>query len=193
MNPDGCPTKYEERFAKMAFVVCADGGLTDKQLAKLFDVNPDTIYEWKKVHPEFSESVKAGKLSYDNEAVENSLLKRALGYSYTETTSERGMVPIKEKDPEDPEASVVTGKMKMHITKKVKKHVPGDVKAIQLWLTNRNRAKQPDGFPRWMNLTYRAIELTGKDGGPALIKLDEIPIRLLGPGEKSPDAEDEGS
>lgn len=196
--PGGRPTTYEDfklvSFPQMAYVACLEGGFTDVKLAKLFNCNADTIYEWKKDHPEFSEAIKKGKLEHDNSAVVDSLLKRALGYDFTETTRERGLIPEykEEKDPDNPDVTIriPIGFPKMVITKKVKKHLAADVKAIELWLTNRHREIDPDtGLPMWMRISYKAIELTGKGGGPLL--LPEIAIRFLAPGEKSPDTENE--
>jgi hypothetical protein len=63
---------------------------------------------------------KACAVSLDiaNAEVENSLLKRAIGYDYTEETHE-----------------LVEGELRL--TKVVTKHVPADVKAILSWLYNR--------------------------------------------------------
>jgi len=74
------PTKYKEEYPKQAYKLCLIGA-TDAQLANFFEVNPDTIYEWKKVHEEFSESLKRGKQIADGE-VAKSLYHRAKGYSH---------------------------------------------------------------------------------------------------------------
>jgi len=74
------PTKYKEEYPKQAYKLCLIGA-TDIQLADFFGVNPDTIYEWKKVHEEFSESLKDGKSVADGE-VAKSLYHRAKGYSH---------------------------------------------------------------------------------------------------------------
>lgn len=65
----------------------ARDGLTDAQLAEKMDIAESTLYEWKKKYPEISEALKKGKEVVDIQ-VENALLKRALGYSYTETRRE---------------------------------------------------------------------------------------------------------
>lgn len=66
----------------------ARNGLTDEQIAHNIGITPSTLYEWKKKYSEISESLKRGKEIVDIQ-VENSLLKRALGYSYREVTKER--------------------------------------------------------------------------------------------------------
>ena len=77
------PTKYNvELTPKLAYWM-AHAGLTDIQMAEELGVNEDTIYEWKKVHPAFSEALKSGKETPDAQ-VESALLKKALGYEYDE-------------------------------------------------------------------------------------------------------------
>ena len=95
----------------------ARDGLTDEQMAKNMGVRTSTLYDWKKKYSEISESLKKGKEVVDR-AVENALLKRALGYSYTETTKE------------------LVG-TKMIVTKEVVKEVQPDTTAQIFWLKNR--------------------------------------------------------
>lgn len=95
----------------------ARDGLIDEQIAKNMGVRTSTLYDWKKKYSEISESLKRGKEVVDR-AVENALLKRALGYSYTETTKE------------------LVG-TKMIVTKEVVKEVQPDTTAQIFWLKNR--------------------------------------------------------
>jgi hypothetical protein len=125
LKKTGTKVIYDPEFVPMAQVAC-ENGFTDLKLAKLFRVSKSLINNWKKDYPEFLAAIKAGKDKYDTENVETALLKRALGYSYEETT--------KELD-EDGD---------MEITKKVRKQVAGDVKAQTFWLRNRNRERWPD-------------------------------------------------
>ena len=83
-NPNVRPPKYKPEYNKIVYEMCKKNGYTDKQLANLLSVNPDTITEWKKVYPEFSVSLKSGKDEFDTEVVEKTLLKRASGYTYIE-------------------------------------------------------------------------------------------------------------
>lgn len=66
----------------------ARDGLTDEQIAHNMGIAASTLYDWKKRYPEISEPLKRGKAVVDR-LVENALLKRALGFSYTEVTRER--------------------------------------------------------------------------------------------------------
>lgn len=102
-RPVGRPTKYEgEKTCKQAEKLCLLGA-DDKKLADFFEVDPDTIAEWKNVYPEFSESVSKGKLEYDNDNVEKAVLKRALGFMRrVERVSKDGIVECLEEVPPDP-------------------------------------------------------------------------------------------
>lgn len=101
----------------------ARDGLTDEQIANNIGIAASTLYEWKNAYSEISESLKRGKEVVDR-MVENALLKRALGYSYKETTREL----IVDKD---------TGKAEIKITKIVEKEVVPDTTAQIFWLKNR--------------------------------------------------------
>lgn len=95
----------------------ARDGLTDEQLAKKMGISTSTLNAWKNRFPEILESLKKGKEVVDS-MVENALLKRAMGYKYTET---------KEKV----EYGVVTE------TITTVKEVPPDTTAQIFWLKNR--------------------------------------------------------
>lgn len=91
----------------------ARDGLTDEQIAKNMGVSVSTLNNWKNKYVEILESLKRGKEVVDR-LVENALLKRALGYSYTEITYEGGVE-----------------------TKRVVKEVVPDTTAQIFWLKNR--------------------------------------------------------
>lgn len=65
----------------------ARDGLTDEQIAHNMGICRDTLYEWKKRFPDMADALKKGKDAVDLE-VENALLKRAMGFEYTETRTE---------------------------------------------------------------------------------------------------------
>jgi hypothetical protein len=113
---EGRPTKYDpanneavEKFCKL--------GATDKELADLLNVNEDTVHEWKKVHPEFSESIKKGKEIADANVADR-LYQRAMGFEHdseeikvvTEPGKNAGStverVPIKKIYPPDPTSAI---------------------------------------------------------------------------------------
>lgn len=62
----------------------ARDGLTDEQIAKNIGISRKTLAEWKKKYSNICDTLKKNKAVVDFE-VENALLKRALGYEYTET------------------------------------------------------------------------------------------------------------
>ena len=101
----------------------ARDGLTEEQIAHNMGIRRETLIEWKKKYPNISNTLKRGKEIIDRQ-VENALLKRALGYSYKETTREL----IFDKE---------TGKTELKITKEVEKEVVPDTTAQIFWLKNR--------------------------------------------------------
>lgn len=136
-KPAGRPTKYRTEYAQAAYEFALVGA-TDKQLAEMFGVNPDTIVEWRKVHPEFSESVRAGKLVADAK-VAKALFERATGYQHD---------AVKIFMPAGATAPVYAPYVE---------HFAPDTAALQFWLKNR----QPE---IWRDKV--SAELTGADGGP---------------------------
>lgn len=121
----GRPTKYQEHYPSEAEKL-ALLGYTDEEMAKYFDVNVDTLYEWKKVYDNFSEAIKEGRERSD-EAVVSALRQRALG---TEVEEEHITI---EKDGSQ-------------TIKKIKRKIPPDPTSMIYWLNNRQRA-------RWRNRT----------------------------------------
>jgi hypothetical protein len=111
----GAPTLYKEAYNEQARKLCLLG-FTDKELADFFGVCEDTIHEWKKVYPKFSESINKGKHVADGE-VAQALYHRALGYSH----------------PED-DIKAINGEIVITPTTK---HYPPDTAAAFIWLKNR--------------------------------------------------------
>lgn len=101
-NAGGRPTKYKPELCTWG-EIAGRAGLTDEEIAKLLQVNVDTIYEWQKKYPEFSEAIKRGKEGPDD-LVEASLLKRATGFKRTvERMDKDGCIhELSEELPPDP-------------------------------------------------------------------------------------------
>jgi len=57
--PGGRPTLYDESLCEKALELFGKG-LSVVQVAAEFNVSRDTIYEWAKVHPEFSDTLSTG-------------------------------------------------------------------------------------------------------------------------------------
>jgi Transposase. len=130
--------KYEEWLTVEGLLkleAWARNGLTDEQIASNMNVVPSTLYEWKKKYSEISESLKRGKEIVDIQ-VENALLKRALGYKFTEKTKERVL------DYDQTDGRIIGSHM--DVTKEVTKDVQGDVTAQIFWLKNRQPEKWRD-------------------------------------------------
>ena len=132
----GRPSLYKPEYAELARKFCCLGA-TDADLAKFFEVNVDTVHEWKKVHSEFSDAIKAGKEQADAE-VATKLFHRAMGYEH----------------PEDDIRAVSLGEgrgSEIVITPTVK-HYPPDTTAAIFWLKNR----RPD---LWRDKVHQEISV----------------------------------
>jgi len=77
----GRPTKYQPHHPKLAFNFCLLGA-TDSQLSDFFQINELTLNRWKKAYPNFSKSLKTGKLLADS-MVSKSLYRQALAGNVT--------------------------------------------------------------------------------------------------------------
>lgn len=76
-------SKWEEVKDKLTLVEgWARDGFTNEQIAEKLGINPDTLYQYQKKYPEFSETLKRGKEIVDYQ-VENALLKNALDGNVT--------------------------------------------------------------------------------------------------------------
>lgn len=113
------PTKYKPEFKEQAEKLCALGA-KDTQISNFFKVTEKTLNNWKHKHPEFLQSLKKGKLTFDTETVVNSLLHRALGYQHKEDK-----ILANPKNPNEP------------IVVETTKHYPPDTTACIFWLKNR--------------------------------------------------------
>ena len=118
----GRPSEYRPEYDRQAEAHCLLGG-TDADLAKLFDVSEQTINAWKKAHPSFLESIRAGRDGAD-EHVAKSLYGRAVGYSH-------------------PEDKIFQYEGSPVVVPTVK-HYPPDTMAASLWLRNRQPARWRD-------------------------------------------------
>lgn len=119
-HPGGRPSAYKAEFAGIAYRHCLLGA-TDKDLAAAFGVHVDTIDEWKRKQPKFSESLKKGKAEADA-VIAESLFHRAKGYSHK-------AVKIMQHEGEA-------------FDHEYTEHYPPDTAACIFWLKNR----RPDQF-----------------------------------------------
>lgn len=120
--PAGRPSKFKPEFVEQARKLCALGA-TDREVAEFFNVTEQTLNNWKVDHPEFFESLKLAKKEAD-ERVEQSLYRRALGYSHDAV-------------------KILAGKEGV-IREPYVEHYPPDTTAAIFWLKNRKPAEWRD-------------------------------------------------
>lgn len=123
----------------------ARDGLTDEQIAHNMGIKRQTLYDWKNKYSVITDTLKRGKEVVDR-AVENALLKRALGYSYDEITRENG-----------------------EITKVVTKEVHPDTTAQIFWLKNR----KPNEWRDKQNIEHSG-EVTNKNIDMSVLSIEEL-------------------
>jgi len=121
-----------------AWALCAVDDATDKDIARAFGVNENTINQWKKKHPEFRESLKEGKASTDAR-VSRKLSEKALGYRVETTRTTRKI----RKDADGRETQDIT-----QVTTETV--IPPDTTAIIWWQKNRDpeRWRDKQGDPK---------------------------------------------
>lgn len=135
------PSKFDKEICEQAEKLCKLGA-TDAELADFFGVVESTINKWKLDHPEFSESVKRGKLIADSE-VASKLYHRAIGY-------------------EHPDTHVSNYQGEVTLTSLVKHYAPDPTAAI-FWLKNRRPDQWRDKTERELTIKKSAQEMSDDD------------------------------
>jgi hypothetical protein len=144
----GRPTKYQPEFAEQAYKLCLLGA-TDPEMAAFFEVAESTVHKWKIDFPEFSESIRNGKVKADAELAYK-LYSRASGAEWEEEQA------FKVKTGQFSESiEIVT----------VKRAAPPDTSALIMWLTNRQKAY-------WKNT--QSLQHLDKNGDPVDNRLKVI-------------------
>jgi transposase-like protein len=106
-------SKYRPEIHPDVAAFLARRGLTLREVAKELEINLKTLNRWRKTHPEFSKALDQGRMVADAR-VEGTLIRKALGYTYsTERMSRSGE------------------KVRVDVTE------PPDTTAIIFWLKNR--------------------------------------------------------
>ncbi len=126
----GADPKYDESWHPMAAadLILISGAALNK-VAKSLRVSHTTVYRWMNKHEEFREAVLDAQATWNTGVLTLSLVKRAKGFRFTETTRELAPLAIIEKDGK-PVAP------KLIVTKKVTKYVAPDTGALKFALTN---------------------------------------------------------
>jgi transposase len=122
----GRPTVYDPNLHPQVVKWMARSGLTVEEIASHLGVNKSTVTRWRNKYPEFCTAIKENREKADSE-VEDSLLRRALGYEYEE---------VKQVMSVDDD-----GRPKIKKVEKIKKQVAPDTIAQIFWLKNRQPAK----------------------------------------------------
>lgn len=137
----GRPTAYLPAYVEQAQRL-AMLGLTDIEMAEFFGVAERTFHGWKRVHPDFLQSIKEGKVGADSK-VADALYQRALGYSHPDVhiSNYQGVIT----------ATPIT------------KHYPPDPVSMIFWLKNRQPAKWRD-----KQEIQQDISITGQATGDEL-------------------------
>lgn len=143
--PVGRPTSFRDAYVEQAYKLCLLGA-TDAELADFFGVSERTINTWKDEHPEFLQSIKAGKTPA-NANVAASLYRAAIGGGTVTETKEQ-----------------VDAEGKVTRTTEVRQ-LPANVVAQIFWLKNR----EPD---KWRDKFESTSEVTIK--GPTEVELAQV-------------------
>ena len=155
-NPVGAPTLYKEEYANQVYKLCLLG-MIDIEIADFFNVSEDTIYEWKKKYPEFSESIRAGKDIADIDVVESTYKSTQDRQIPTEQAFKKKRVywDANGNRCEEEEIEII----------EVMQAVPANAQIQQFWL--RNRRSREFNKP------------TGVDHTTKGEKLESAPARIL--------------
>jgi transposase-like protein len=141
-------SKYEPKIHDNLAKWLARDGYNNEQIAARFEINPSTLQRWIKEYPNLKECLRKGKEEVRYE-VEDTLIKRAMGYDYSK----------EEIEVHD------DGFQKKKITSM---HVAGDVNAIIFYLRTQWKEKYGD----------QLVDLTKQFGEAAAMtaKLEELAI-----------------
>jgi hypothetical protein len=136
------PTDYKKEYCEQVEKLCRLGAI-DKEIADFFGVAESTLNLWKQRHPEFSESIKRGKVLADANVADR-LYQRAMGYEHQAV---KIVADAKSKDE--------------HIVPYTEHYAP-DTTACIFWLKNR----QPE---KWRDKIHQ--EVGGEGGGPLVVEI----------------------
>lgn len=162
----GRPTVYDSSYPEKVYKLCLLGA-TDAEIADFFEIAESTLNLWKLEHPDFSESIKRGKLTADSEVAE-SLFNRAKGFEYDEVTYEKVNVDIDGVE----ESSDDDLKQEVYKKKLVRKTALPDVAAQNIWLKNR-RGRVAPGAQKWAD--KHETGFTDNEGNDLPVQIFQLP------------------
>lgn len=169
----GRPMTYDPKYHLKKASYLAWLGNTNEQIAKIWDISFQTLYEWIAKFPELGEAIYKGRHEV-MEGLTNSLTRRARGYKVKEvkktiTPAHQKLVEEFEFDPEFPndmaKAKLVSKLVDVPeiITEVVEtlKEVPPDVSALKYIHNNRQSDK-------WRESQHIDHTTNGKDVGTGM-------------------------
>lgn len=111
---NGRPTDYSDELVEVVRIM-ARGGATIFEIAQALKVTTQTLHNWAAVHDKFFDALyNEGRAAFDAR-IERTLADRALGYTFEAE-------------------KVFSNGSRMAVIE----HVPPDIGAMKMWLTNRN-------------------------------------------------------
>lgn len=117
----GAPTKFKKEYCEQAYMLKLLG-YTTQEMANFFEVNIDTIFEWKNTHIEFSDKLREGGELADGK-VARSMFQKSIG-----ATLVKKKYKGKETEPYETEIT----------------EIPSDTAAAAMWLKSRQKVKWGD-------------------------------------------------
>ena len=126
--PGGRPTLYKPEYVKQAYRL-ALLGCSQAEMGRIFGVDDETVAEWKRVHPEFSDACARGGDDADA-VIAKSLFHRAKGYKHP---------AVKIFMPQGAPAPVIVP---------FTQHYPPDTPAALAWLERRQSEKWAKPEPK---------------------------------------------
>lgn len=125
----------------------AANGLTDEQIAKSMGIRRETLWVWKRDHPNISNALKKGRM-LACEVIENALFKKAAGMVVEDTVEEyRGEL----RDGKPSNGTVVK--------RTTRRQIPPDTAAVIFYLKNRMPDRYTDKRTTEVAVTAPTISL----------------------------------
>ena len=144
-NVGGRPTRYKSEYLAVMYKITELGG-TDKDVIAAIGIGERTLNTWKKKYPEVSAALKQGK-DFANHEIKTALFQVAKGFKCDDI-------------------KFATFEGQITDEKKIKRHYPPNVRAIQFWLINRDR-------DNWKPINELQPGGDGQEIADALAKLAE--------------------
>lgn len=132
---NGRPTDFDPKFVVQARAL-AKLGLTDAQMAGVWQVHEQTVITWKHAHADFAEALIQGKEQADSE-VAASLYRRATGYEHPAVK-----IFLVDETIEEPgtDGKMIVTHTKREMMVPYTERYPPDTTACIFWLKNRQPA-----------------------------------------------------